>query len=371
MLQEMRVNKLRSSTLGLALVAAAMLSSPASLAQPTPLESSTSVYFRDADGNSMIWRDPELLLRSHAFDSNPPPPSGISTNSDFARSSHFAAVSAPYQTLRGSNQLSLRSSMASGAASTDTSTSIGFSKTVLVDPGSSGLAFGAPLTLTLSLQLHGINETGYMPPPSGGTAFSADWSRILTSIDSSFAYRMVDLDDMVCDEGCRPRQLARFDYGSRLLYDAVRTADGAAYDIDERSGWDMFGTVSGYQASPYVNDYSSGVSAIPGSVRREINTGVLRITLDTFIGHTLKIDAWLDLFNQSYSLGLAGSALGDFRNTFDADLRSDVAGVELIGELGGIAAVGAVPEPGSWVLLLAGLAGLLGWRRRAGRSIPN
>lgn len=358
----------------LAALMAAMLQVGALQAQTQlPLDARVDIHFRDAQQTSLDWTDPALLWQTHTYDSLPNQPGIFYTSIDFARSRHEGAVSAAQQTLRAFNELSLRSSLASGAASTDTKTFVGFSKTVLVDAGTSGLALGAPVTLSLSVQLHGINQTGYMPPtPPPGTVFSADWSRILTSIDSVFDYRMVDQSDLVCDEGCRPRELARFGYSSRLIYDAARRVGGTDWSIQERSSWDAFGSVSGVIEGPYVNDYQDGSSVGPGSVRRELDTGVLTLQFDTFVGHVLGIRASMDLFNQSFSHGLAGSALGDFRYTFDADLFSSVAGLQLIGETPGMASIGVVPEPASALMLLAGLLGLAGLRSgaRRARSTP-
>jgi hypothetical protein len=104
----------------------------------------------------------------------------------------------------------------------------------------------------------------------------------------------------------------------------------------------------------------------PAGWVRQVDSGFLTITLDTYVGHVLSFggqlvtdaDAWGDL--RMY-------ALNDFGSTFDAEVTPlNNAGVELIGLQAGVT---PVPEPEIYGMMLAGL-GLIGFmvRRRKNKE---
>lgn len=244
-------------------------------------------------------------------------------------------------------QATLDASHPSGSSGAyDAKTEVSFSKEVLVGAGLSGLAPGTPVTLTALVRLDGDSA-------AGGSVFAG--GRHLSTADIALDYRIRDLDDLDCSEGCFPKTLFGFGYGARLGYDT-------AYDQWLRSDWTSGGTlVAGTPTVNGIDFYSSSVS--PGGMLADhVDTGWLVFHYDTAIGHTLEVSGRLDLFLQSYVT--SGSSFVDtrFHRTFDVDLGSLVAGVELGNELPGVTP--AVPEPATAVLMALGVAGLVGWRRR-------
>lgn len=263
-------------------------------------------------------------------------------------SGHSGLAAALTNTLRAETMLGASHPGSSGSYSAKTEVS--FSKQVQVGAGLSGLPVGAPVTLTALVRLDGGSEVG-------GTV--AGGGRHLSTGDLALDYRIQDLDDLVCDEGCRPRTLFSFGYDARIGYDS-------AYDQWLRSAWTSGGTL--VAGSPTVNGidfYSDSVSPA-GHLADTVDTGWLVFRYDTFIGHTLEVDGRLDVFMQTYVSNGSSFANGRFHRTFDVDLGSLVAGVELGNELAGVTP--AVPEPPVVVLMALGLAALL--RRRSGTQSP-
>ena len=306
-----------------------------------------TVYFSDATGVPLL------------LDTSTTPAFGsLTATGPYSTSTHSGQAFAPTQTLRASVNLSASqsgstptNSWLSASAKTESS----FYKEVLIGAGSSGLSPGTVVPLALTVNLHGIVSTG----GSGAT----DLQRVLSSLDSSLDYRVHDLDDQVCDEGCRPRELATFGYGSRVVYDYNFGGDGLV-DLGTRHGWSTLGTLSPYAEFLGPNYYIDNQPYV-SSFGYVLSTGMLQINFESAVGHTLRATATMDSFAQALGVGGVGWSLGDFSSTFDAELSSPVAGLLLVGETPGVLA--AVPEPGSWALMLAGLAALGGLARRSAR----
>ena len=96
--------------------------------------------------------------------------------------------------------------------------------------------------------------------------------------------------------------------------------------------------------------------------------GLYSLTLATEVGHQLVLSGFLTAdatANSGTPLGGPTSAVADFEHSAYFNLAPSVAGLNTVGLSGHDFAVTAVPEPATWLSLLAGL-GLLAWRRKLG-----
>ncbi|MEK8048885.1 PEP-CTERM sorting domain-containing protein [Ideonella sp. DXS22W] len=119
-------------------------------------------------------------------------------------------------------------------------------------------------------------------------------------------------------------------------------------------------------AEARLRDVSSGAAVSLHWDARNQATGVFSLTLDTTVGHTLAIDGML--YAGTYVAAgarVARSAEVDFYHSAGYRLAPSVAGLNTLGASGYDFAT-AVPEPGTWALMLGGVA--LGALRQAGRS---
>lgn len=262
-----------------------------------------------------------------------------------AESVHFGQAFAPTQTLRGVVSLQ---DLTPG--SSDAKTASAFSKEVLLD--SSVVAPGTLVPVVVSLRLDGFVKAGWRGDPNY-------LNPALGSADTFMGYRVYDLDQQDCTEGCRPLLVAQFGFDARLIHSFNDRGDQQS-DVLTRYGWSWMGLSSGSFESPYVNDYET---VFRSQTVLGFDTGVLAMGFDSRIGHRLLIEASLDNFVQAYGPALA---IGHFGSTFDAEMSSSVAGVLFVGETPGVLA-NPIPEPATALLWMSGLIGLgaLGRRRAA------
>jgi hypothetical protein len=115
-------------------------------------------------------------------------------------------------------------------------------------------------------------------------------------------------------------------------------------------------------------DTSSNQRVELGWNPRFLANGLYSLTLATEVGHQLALSGFLTVnakANSGTPLGEPTSALADFEHSAYFNLAPSVAGLNTVGLSGHDFAVAAVPEPATWLSLLAGL-GLLAWRRKLG-----
>lgn len=95
------------------------------------------------------------------------------------------------------------------------------------------------------------------------------------------------------------------------------------------------------------------------------------LRLDTFVGRTISISGMLAVgASVSDYARLGRTAWADFGHSAGYQLLPSVAGLNTTGASGYDFAAAPVPEPGTWLLLAAGLA-LLAWRRQSGPCSPR
>lgn len=327
------------------------------LAQAAPAASS-DVTIRDVHGlSSSVSAGPSeaAVLAPLALDS--------ALSGGLQQSLHQGTAAAAQQTLRGVATLSAWHPSAANlfTASTDAS----FFKHVQVLPGASGLGWGAPVQFDVLLRAHGQIGAGWLNPLAFGGMPTYGNARSLASVDARVDYRIIDLNQDVpgCGE-CGPAEVMGFGYFGHVLFDAkVDAWTGAEGLIESRWGppgeW-VGGTL------PSANNYEFVDNNIRASdqLSHFPDTSLRRYTVSTFIGNTLEISGEMNLFVQAMGQGTTSQSSGYFAHSFDAELVS-AQGLVFDGELAGI--YPAVPEPGTWATLLAGLAMLGGVvRRRAG-----
>lgn len=303
------------------------------------------------------------------------------------RSSHFGAASAAQQTLRAAADLRV-DSLPGGGVDASAKTETHFRKEVVVSSGTSGLANGTPIRLNLALRLDGAARTGFInhAPPGSALIIPLDY-RLLTSADISFSYGVTDLNQGSSGGGgieggpggSSSLALASLSSFGKLWYDYQGNDSTTPNTLfsSRHYGWEASSTVNGVLPGEFVDDYDEVAGDLPGSTAYTLDTGLLALQIDTFVGNTLAIEGYMDIFLQAYAwddadyIAITASSLGDFGSTFDAELTSSVAGIVLEGELPGVYLAGTqppvngVPEPMTLSLLGAGLAGIGLMRRRS------
>lgn len=246
----------------------------------------------------------------------------------------------------------------------DDRSSVAFSKTVQVQAGTSGLSDGDAVTLDVLLRLEGSSHAG--PPgldPSlpqattdGRWQYATYGERYLASTDVRAEYTVRDLSRQVCTEGCSPAEVIGFGYSAHVLYDTL-------YGAEVSSSWTAaqpFTQVSG-TPTPQSSNGDTDIGYFGGFGWDAVDTGVIRLKIDTHIGSFLQMTGEISSLLQTNGMKVSSEAVLAFGHTFDVDVLPTVAGVTVAGELPTIA---AVPEPASWALWAGGLVALLGWRRR-------
>ena len=322
-------------------VAAIILSSASVFAQtytPTYNTTSANVYWVNPTGSGNV-SDPVSAQYNYPLSGQP--------NAGYATLSGTNPSGVPIITSGG-----YANSLGGGWVNTDTS----FATTMVVGPGTSGLTNGTAVTLQLSLQLDGSTYVK--------TGDDAGYAQM------SFNYRIFGPDRAVYDPGEGSWDVPRlFSFGASVrhsadnFYSCYLTPCGDFHDMSYTSGWDWSSNGSGGSSGSggVVNEYDkySGFSTTFSS-SRSFDTGTVLVEFDTFVGDTLNIDSYLDVYGDTY--GANSIAKADFLNTLQTSITSPfVSGLALT--YGTVAA--PVPEPEIYAMLGMGL-GLLGWvgRRR-------
>lgn len=260
---------------------------------------------------------------------------------DFGSSHQSAAASFEQQTLRARGGVQQYGSEPRGSWITS-DTEAEYSKEIVVPAA----AFGPPGTLaTLPLELrfdgHALASGGF---------FTAE-GRSLSSVDTYFDFTVVDLDDLVCTEGCRPRELAAFGFRGYVSFDSGFGAAGR----ESVASYYWRAVEDGVTVDEDSYDFSQNEPGVKGSgeSRYGVGTGPLNLDVVSRVGHRLRFEASLDVFAQSLSINGWSNVVGDFGQTFDAELTLPGGG-EIDGETLGIFTPEPVPLPGAaWLLLTA------------------
>ncbi len=294
------------------------------------LDSSADVFIRDVTGATTSASD--TLLSPAAVI----PRFGATTSAGSATaSSSTSALSDPV-----TSTMRLYAQGTDSGVSTTLDVEAAFTKSILVD--SSTLAAGTPVQIRFDFKLDGrstviTNSLGL---------------RSLGSVEAFADWKLTDPLQQVCDEGCRDLRIASFGYRSKLLVDTL---------FNERTWEDRWAAES--NATTQLGSETSLVGVSSASTR----IAPFSLFVDTFVGRTLDIRASMEVFAQ---MNLPSSVLGSFRDTFDVDALPVTEGVVIVGEQVGLTTLGdgapPIPEPGTWALMLAGLAALAGIRARRG-----
>jgi hypothetical protein len=238
-------------------------------------------------------------------------------------------AAAATQTLRVASEVA---SAGVGGAHAYGQTVTTFQKMVLVDPGKSGFAGGDPITLNITLAFDGLVDAGR-------------FGRVDTRLD----YRVSGID-------FGGRELGEFWFISTHAY------RGNASDnyLRRYEAWGFADLISGSVELQYLDQWTYPLNDPAGARQWAIDTGPVELQIVTAVGATLFIDGFLSVLTQASGIDalLPSIAAGDFGSTFDAELTSPVAGINLIGETPGIYGALPVPEPRTWALMLGGLAAL-------------
>lgn len=252
----------------------------------------------------------------------------------------------------------------------DDRSQVGFSKTVRIDPGTSGLVNGDPITLNVLMHVQGSSHAG--PPgvdPSlpQGTTNGRDWydrygERYLASTDVDIDYWIRDTSTTpICPEGCFIPAALGFGYKAHVLYDSFYGAEvNAAWTSDPRPTAVLAGTPL---PQSYNGDTNVGYFGAFGWAA--MDTGVIQLQVPTRIGSFLEMSGSISSLLQTNGQKTTAQAALDFGHTFDVDLVSSVPGVHIEGE---VPSISAVPEPASSALLASGLIGIAVVARRRMRT---
>jgi hypothetical protein len=224
----------------------------------------------------------------------------------------------------------------------------------------SGLAWGAPVTVGVALGLDGGLGVGALDVTAlpGGFVSANPQARAIASVDVSLSYRVNDLGPAGC-AACGSQPVLDFGYDARAFFDAIPVAWNGAYGYID-SQWSPDAPGGGGPARSQNPFYVESTTLRAGdALTHRVNSGLMTFTFDTFVGNTLDVTGFVDIFVQAAGIGTLAQAAGVFDRTFDAGLESPV-GLAFTHEVAGIA---PVPEPAAWMLLPLGLA-LVGWRAR-------
>jgi len=287
-----------------------------------------------------------------AYESTTAPVSAMEVHHyDYGSSFQHAAASFAHQTARARTALEQNGAQPPGSWIT-ADTGAEFSKDILVPTGAFGAA-GTLISMPLSLRFDGRTLA------SGGLFGNG---RTLSSVDTFFSFQVLDLDDQICSEGCRPREVASFGFRGQVSFDSGFGAAGR----ESAASYNWAARVDGETIAEDDYDFYHNEPGVTGAgeTRYSVNTGLLNLNLVTRTGHTLRVLSTLDVFAQSMGNNAWSNVVGDFSRTFDADLFLPAPGGVLEGETLGVYAPEPVPLPGTVWALGSALLVLAGRRQR-------
>lgn len=326
------IERICATAAGVALLAAA--AAPAQAA-------SSGIYFRLGDGSPL------------SYDSATDPVSANEVRHyDYGSSYQRAAASFAHQTARARSALVQNGTEPPGSWIT-ADTEADYSKDLVLPTGIYGPA-GTLISMPVTLHFDGGSLA------SGGLFGSG--ARTLSSIDTYFSFDVFDLDEQICDEGCRPAKIASLGFRGYVSFDSGFSAAGRESVANYSWRAEENGVTVAEDSYDFYN-YEKGVFG-GGEAGYSVDTGLLNLNLVSRTGHTLRFESSLDVFAQSMSINAWSNVVGDFGRTFDADLFLPDGGAPE-GETLGVYTPAPVPLPASAWSLVAGVA-LLALRGRRG-----
>lgn len=229
----------------------------------------------------------------------------------------------------------------------------------IVQPGSSGLSAGAPVTLTVQVRWDGTLGASFnaLGGPSGYDMRS--------QVAGFVGMGIADIDADPEGGGAPQWRIAGvIDSGlSTALCSDPAACGGTTYAYTHRtSNLDLSEFVLGSQSWSWSGGSFSD-TVVPGadgaaSASLSVDTGMLSFSFLTAVGNHLVITGFSEVDMMCIGSGGRCATWGDFGHTFQAALIPEVPGVVIEG-------LAPVPEPGTPMLLAAGLAALWLVRRRA------
>lgn len=235
-------------------------------------------------------------------------------------------------------------SMAGNMKFSDARMRAGVSNQFTVLSGTSGLSDGDTTSLTLLFKVDGVLQAEARSYPGFGWAH-AEMSADLSVRDSSTNSRLASLDA----------------YGMVEASEIYMPIWGYSHTSSWEESWggaSNLGTLPTHSNSGTEKNYNENFLY---PVDLSFDTGVMNLTFEAIVGHTINVSADLSTYvNAEHE----GEAFADFSRTFGFDVASMGNGVQLAWNIPVQTNLNPVPEPSTVLLLGGGLAGLAYWRKR-------
>lgn len=232
---------------------------------------------------------------------------------------------------------------------------------------------GTPVQLGLSLRMDGsyslgVESSGFQTAANSPGGFTA-------SADVSSDFQLYDPAITGTGEAAgSPQPLASARMGLSADESAVwglnKTLGGDSWLPYNEHYWSVQGSSNSGDNIYNSNDsdpfaYCDGRDkSCASSLNGYFDSGILNLTINTFIGHTLYWEGSLDVLTQAYGIGALASA--DFGHTLTANLTplNDNVSLDFVSPQTTSSPPPSVPEPGAWSLMLIGLTAIAGAVRR-------
>lgn len=244
-------------------------------------------------------------------------------------------------------------SLPTNSSFTDTYMYTKASNRFTVSPGTSGLANGDVTTLQLKIRLDGTLHAEATSWPGKGWAHA--------DMDASLAIHDYSIQDCLDGDGCWSPTQASFGASSEIeAYDVYSPYWGYSYYGYWGDDWQTSSNVSPYDSYHDLGEHEEHDESFHYEEGHSFDTGVLTLEFEAIVGHTLDLDAFLDVYvNANHD----GKAWADFANSLAFGVTPTIAGTQIDWEIGS-PQTQPVPLPGALPLLGSGLLGLIGLRRR-------